>query len=66
MAQALCAYTSGSAKAYNVYDKLGTLEPGKLADIVVLDRNLFDIEPLDILNAKVVMTMVDGQEIYRK
>ncbi len=41
LAQALRAYTAGSATAANHQDELGTLEAGKLADIIVLDRNPF-------------------------
>jgi predicted amidohydrolase YtcJ len=41
-------------------DKLGSLEPGKLADLVVLDRDYLTIPVDDILNIRVLMTMVGG------
>ena len=57
-------YTIGSACAINRDSDLGTLEPGKLADIVVLDRNLFDVDASEILDTKPIMTMVDGKIVY--
>lgn len=60
VAQALKAYTFGSAYCLNIEHKVGTLERGKLADIIVLDRNLFDIDRMGILDTNVDMTMVDG------
>lgn len=64
LAEALKAYTYGSA--YGTYrdHELGTLETGKLADIVVLDRNLFDISPNEIIETKVQLTITDGQIVY--
>ena len=43
----------------------GTLERGKFADIAVLDRNLFNINPEEILDTKSVMTMLGGKIIYK-
>lgn len=46
-------------------DITGTLEAGKCADIVILDRNLFDLEtPEEILETKPVMTIFDGRIVY--
>lgn len=64
LAEALKAYTYGSAYAEGKEDIIGTLEEGKLADIIVLDRNLFAVKPAELLDAKVVMTMYDGKIIY--
>ena len=64
LAEALIAYTRTAAYAESAEDKLGTLEPGKLADIVVIDRNLFTTEPIEIQHAKVDMTMVDGKIVF--
>jgi len=44
----------------------GTIEEGKLADIVVLDKNLFEIEPLEILKTKVLYTIMDGKIVYQR
>jgi predicted amidohydrolase YtcJ len=65
LAEALRTYTYGSACALNRDKDLGTLDPGKLADITVLDRNLFTVPEDDILNMKPVMTMVDGKIVFR-
>ena len=46
-------------------DKLGTIEEGKLADINVFSRNIFeDID--DMLSTKTVMTVFDGEVVYDK
>lgn len=65
LAETLKAYTSGAAKAYS-RDDLGLLEEGKLADIIVIDCNLFDLDPMDIPKASVEMTFMDGNMVYRK
>jgi predicted amidohydrolase YtcJ len=44
----------------------GTIEPGKLADFVVLDRNLWEIPAEDIGNARVIMTVFDGRIIFKR
>ena len=63
--EALRAYTWGSSfGAFEDHIK-GTLEPGKLADLVVLDTDLFSTEPSDWLNARAVYTIVDGKVVYR-
>ena len=41
-------------------DKIGTIEVGKRADLIVLDRNLFELAPADISSANIVMTLMDG------
>lgn len=63
--EALMAYTLGSAYSHNREDELGTLEVGKLADITVIDKNLFDIPVDDIKECKAVLTMVDGEVVYK-
>ncbi len=65
LAEALSANTLGSAKAYGRADELGTLEPGKLADVIVLDRNLFARPEEEIKDTKVVLTIVDGEITYQ-
>ena len=44
----------------------GTLEPGMLADVVLLDRSLVGIDEEDIRNVTVKMTIVDGKIAYEK
>lgn len=62
--EALKIYTVGGAEALNREKDLGTLENGKIADITVLERNIFDLEPREILAVKPVMTMVDGKIVF--
>jgi hypothetical protein len=64
LAQALKAYTYGSACALNRESDLGTLEQGKLADIIVLDKDPFSGHIEEILKTQIKMTMMDGKIIY--
>ena len=64
--EALHAYTVGSAFAGFSEDELGTLEPGKLADLVVLDRDLFAVPPEEIRVASVLMTVVGGRVVFER
>ncbi|MBC8323417.1 MAG: amidohydrolase [Candidatus Marinimicrobia bacterium] len=63
---ALRCYTINSAYAGFQEDKLGSLETGKLADFVVLSKDLRVINPDDILNTHVVRTVVGGKDVYVK
>ena len=42
----------------------GSIEPGKLADLVVLDRNLFEQPATEIADARVLLTLVEGQPVH--
>ncbi|MGE6716823.1 amidohydrolase [Peribacillus frigoritolerans] len=64
LAEALKAYTSGPAYGTFREQELGTLEAGKLADIIVLERNLFEVLVEEIPDIKVLLTIVDGQVVY--
>ncbi len=66
LSMALKAYTYGSACSHNVEHLLGTIEPGKLADITVVNKNLFAINSAEIKECHAVMTIVDGQIVYEK
>ncbi len=57
----LAAYTIGGAYASFEEKESGSLEAGKLADLIVLDRNLFEIPPSEISEAKVLATMFEGR-----
>jgi predicted amidohydrolase YtcJ len=62
LAQAIRAYTMGSAYVNHLDRETGSIEVGKLADLVVLSGDLFDLEsPTD---ARVLLTMVGGQTVY--
>ncbi len=48
-------------------DKIrGSLKAGKLADITVIDRNIVQNDPEDVLNMKIIMTIVDGRIVYER
>ncbi len=64
VAEALKAYTRDAAYAAFEEETKGTLEPGKLADFVVLGKNLFNIPPENIRDVKVLMTVVGGEKVY--
>ncbi|GGA88765.1 amidohydrolase [Ornithinibacillus halotolerans] len=64
LSEALKAYTYGPAYGSFREHELGTLEVGKLADIIVLDRDLFSVPSEEIKDANVVFTMVDGKVVY--
>ncbi len=62
--QGLKAITINSAYQHRVEDKKGSIEVGKLADFVLLDKNPLDVEPDDIRHIKVVETIKEGETIY--
>lgn len=64
--QAIEFYTLGSAYAEFQEHVKGSIEVGKLADLVVLDKNLFEIEPKEILEARPYMTIVGGKIVFEK
>ena len=62
--EAVRAFTWGSAYAEFQEDEKGTLEVGKLADFVIISDDIFTIDPVTIRNAKVLLTVVDGEVAY--
>jgi predicted amidohydrolase YtcJ len=61
----LAAYTRGGAYLQHEEALTGSLEVGKRADLVVLERNLFDIPEVEIHRVKVLLTLLDGEEVFR-
>ncbi len=61
---AIAAFTINAAYVNFQDDRTGSIEPGKLADLVVLDRNLFAIDPNEISDAKVLVTLFGGKPVY--
>jgi predicted amidohydrolase YtcJ len=57
-------FTLGSAYVNHLDDVTGSIEVGKRADLVVLDRNLFDLPAEELLEAKALLTMVDGERVH--
>jgi predicted amidohydrolase YtcJ len=64
MEQAIAAYTTGSAFAEFAEKDKGTLAPGMLADLVVLDMDITSVAPEKILGTKVLRTVVGGKTVY--
>ena len=63
--EALKAYTMGSAYVLDMEKTIGSLEVGKLADLVVLEKDLYKIPPADISTTKVRLTMMNGKVTYK-
>ncbi len=61
---ALRSYTAWSARQLFLEDKIGSIEPGKRADLAVWDRDPYSIPTADIKEMKCLMTLVDGQIVY--
>jgi len=66
LAQAIEAFTMGSAFVNHQDTKTGSVEVGKLADLIVIDQNLFKIEPQAISDTNVVLTLFGGKPVYGK
>jgi len=64
LAAAIAAFTIGAAYVNTQDDKTGSIEPGKFADLIVVDRNLFDIDPHEISDARVLLTLLAGEPVY--
>ena len=64
--ETLRGFTLGAAHATFWENDLGTIEEGKLADFTVFSRDLFACEPKEILQAKVLMTVVGGEVVFRR
>ncbi|GJF09381.1 putative amidohydrolase [Mycolicibacterium cyprinidarum] len=63
--QAVHANTLGAAYQIRLDDVVGSVETGKLADLIVLDKNIFEIDPHDIHSATVTMTMMNGKVLHQ-
>ena len=64
--EALKAITINAAYQYGEEKSKGSIEPGKLADLVILDRNPLKGDPMTIKDIKVVETIKDGNTIYSR
>ena len=60
----IAAYTRNAAYLMHQEGDTGTLAPGKLADLIVLDRNLFEIEPAQINETRVLRTYFAGEQVF--
>jgi len=62
---AVRGYTTVPAAFYGQSREMGTLTPGKRADMIVLDRDIFEVDPMAIADARVEMTIFDGRIVYQ-
>ncbi|HYL82933.1 MAG TPA: amidohydrolase [Candidatus Angelobacter sp.] len=60
----LYAYTRNSARAMNQLEKIGSIAPGKQADLVLLDRDVMTVPAEELLETKVLWTMVGGKTVW--
>jgi predicted amidohydrolase YtcJ len=61
---ALRAYTRGNAWYLNRENDLGSIEPGKLADLVVLDKDYFSVSAVQMRRIRPILTVVDGKIVH--
>ncbi len=62
--QAIDLFTINSARQQYQADRLGTIEKGKLADLVVIDRNIFAAPITTVHDTKVALTIINGEIVY--
>jgi len=67
---AIAAFTINGARLFGHEEKLGSIEVGKIADIIVLDQNIVELaergEPENIVKTKVAMTIFDGNVVFER
>ena len=63
---ALKAVTKDAAYQYFEEDIKGTIKEGKLADLVILDKNILKVDPMEIKNIQVLETIKEGETIFKK
>jgi len=64
--EAIVAFTINAAFTNHLEGKTGSIETGKLADLVVLDQNLFEISPQAISDTRAVLTLFEGKPVHGK
>jgi predicted amidohydrolase YtcJ len=64
--QAITIYTMGGARALKMDTLTGSIEKGKLADLIVLNQNIFEISPEKISDTTVELTLFEGKPVHRR
>lgn len=60
------AYTRNAARAIGLEQQIGSLVPGKQADLIVLDRDVFQVPDEQLAGTQVLSTYFAGREVYRR
>ncbi len=63
---AIKAFNLGGVYAQNREKITGSIEAGKLADFIVIDQNLFEVDSYQIHRTQVLETVIDGQTVYKQ
>lgn len=66
VAEAVAAYTTGAAYAESWEQQLGSIAPGKYADFIVPDRDIFTCDPTTIKDTAVQLTVIGGETVYKR
>jgi predicted amidohydrolase YtcJ len=66
LADAINGYTLDAAFAGHREKTEGSLEPGKLADLIIVSQNVFEIDPHHLVDTKVELTMAGGRVVYEQ
>jgi hypothetical protein len=66
LAQALDAFTINAAYVNRLEQETGSIEVGKLADLAILDRNLFDIPASELSDTRALVTLFEGKAVHGK
>ena len=64
--ESLLAYTSAAARSGYMEERVGTIEPGKLADLAVLSENIFLMDEKELGSVRVDLTVVEGEVVYER
>jgi predicted amidohydrolase YtcJ len=62
----LKSFTWNAAYASHAEKDLGSLEVGKLADMVLLDKNVMTVDPTEILSTKAIITIIGGEIVFQE
>ena len=65
VASVVRGYTVNAAAAAWRADETGSLSPGKYADLIVLDRDIFAVSPYELGGTEVLLTLLGGKEVHR-
>jgi predicted amidohydrolase YtcJ len=66
LADAIKGYTLNAAFAGHRENTEGSLEPGKVADLIIISQNVFEVDPHRLVDTKVTLTMVGGRVVYEQ